>query len=128
MLSLLKEHQSQLILECMKYREAKFDKTSLLVAIMAGGLVTALSTAESAIAIPSPTGSPGQPGAPGTTCGSPNAIQTPGHSASNTGSPFAEGTSDLHYAGNPDTASLAHANSVNAVSQYDIACFQATQH
>jgi hypothetical protein len=28
------------------------------------------------------------------------------------------------YAGNPGTASAQHANSPNAVSQYDIACFQ----
>jgi hypothetical protein len=109
-------------------RRLKFDKTSVLVAVIAGGLVTALSTAGSVFATPSPTGSPGQPGAPGTTCGSPNATQTPGNSASNTGPPFAGGTSDLHYAGNPGTASLANANSSHAVAQYDIACFQATRH
>ena len=79
-----------------------------------------------ALATPSPTGSPGQPGAPGTACGDPNATATPGHSALNTGSPFAGGTSDLHYAGNANTSSLANANSVHAVSQYDIACFQLT--
>jgi hypothetical protein len=32
------------------------------------------------------------------------------------------------YAGNPGTASAANAQSSHAVSQYDIACFQATQH
>jgi hypothetical protein len=100
-----------------------------MLAVTVSGLVAfaALSTAGAVFAVPSPNG-PGQPGAPGTTCGSPGATQTPGHSASNTGSPFAGGTSDSHYAGNPGTASLANANSPHAVSQYDIACFQTTQH
>jgi hypothetical protein len=103
-------------------------KTSALVIISGLIAITALSsTVATVFATPSPNG-PGQPGAPGTTCGSPGATQTPGNSASNTGSPFAGGTSDSHYAGNPGTASLAHANSPHAVSQYDIACFQATQH
>ena len=32
------------------------------------------------------------------------------------------------YAGSDGTASLAHARSTNAVSQYDVACFQQSQH
>jgi hypothetical protein len=77
---------------------------------------------------PSPTGSPGQPGAPGTTCGSTNADATPGNAA-NANSPFnSNGNAGLHYAGNPGTNSLAHSNSTKAVSQYDIACFQQAQH
>ena len=80
-----------------------------------------------AYADPSPTGSPGQPGAPGTTCGSPGATATPGNSSSAGGSPFnPNGTAGTVYAGNPGTASLANANSPKAVSQYDIACFQVT--
>ncbi len=82
----------------------------------------------SALATPSPTGSPGQPGAfNGTTC----AIYpvSPGNSANATGSPFnANGTAGLHYAGNNGTASLEHANSPHPVSDYDIACFQLTTH
>jgi hypothetical protein len=70
---------------------------------------------------------PGQPGAPGTTCGSPNATSTPGNSANANGSPFnPNGTAGTVYAGNPGTASSQNANSVHAVSQYDIACFQVT--
>jgi len=113
----------------MSHRVIEFqEKTAALAAIVSGLIVTAtLSAAGAVFATPSPNG-PGQPGAPGTTCDSPNATQTPGHSASNSGSPFAGGTSDSHYAGNPNTASLANANSPHAVSQYDIACFQATQH
>jgi hypothetical protein len=78
-------------------------------------------------ATPSPNG-PGQPGAPGTTCGDSNATSRPGN-AMNAQSPFnPDGNAGLHYAGNPGTASLAHSNSPHAVSQYDIACFQQTQH
>jgi hypothetical protein len=77
-----------------------------------------------AFANPSPNG-PGQPGAPNTTCGNSNAMSTPGGSASAPGSPFnPNGQAGAVYAGNPGTASLAHAQSTHAVSQYDIACFQ----
>jgi hypothetical protein len=54
---------------------------------------------------------------------------TPGNAGSASGSPFnPSGTAGTVYAGNPGTASLANANSVHAVSQYDIACFQQTTH
>ncbi len=78
---------------------------------------------------PSPTGT-GQPGAPNNTCfTSTNTAMSPGSSATASGSPFnANGTAGQNYAGNPDTASLAHANSPTAVSQYDVACFQVTTH
>ncbi|SEF12696.1 hypothetical protein SAMN05444161_8811 [Rhizobiales bacterium GAS191] len=50
---------------------------------------------------------------------------TPGGAASAPGSPFnPSGQAGNVYAGNPDTASLAHSGSSNAVSQYDVACFQ----
>lgn len=66
----------------------------------------------------------GQPGAPTNTCGDQNPV-TPGGSAAAPGSPFnADGQAGAVYAGNPDTASLAHANSTAAVSQYDVACVQ----
>jgi hypothetical protein len=64
----------------------------------------------------------GQPGAPTNTCGDQNPV-TPGASAAAPGSPFnPAGQAGLVYAGNPGTASLAHANSTAAVSQYDAAC------
>jgi hypothetical protein len=97
-----------------------------LVAAMAvtGTLVAIPSVA---LATPSPNG-PGQPGAPRTTCGSPGATATPGNSVNANGSPFnPNGQAGTVYAGNPGTASSAHANSSAAVSQYDIACFQVTQ-
>jgi hypothetical protein len=77
-------------------------------------------------ASPSPNG-PGQPGAPGTTCGNTGATSTPGNAVNANGSPFnPNGTSGQHYAGNPGTASAENSNSIHAVSQYDIACFQVT--
>jgi len=96
----------------------------LLATMAITGFLVAIPSA--AFADPSPNG-PGQPGAPNTTCGSPNATSTPGDSANNNGSPFGpNGQSGTVYAGNPGTASSQNANSPNAVSQYDIACFQVT--
>jgi len=70
----------------------------------------------------------GQPGAPTNTCGPDNPV-TPGASATSPGSPFnAAGQAGVVYAGNPDTASLAHANSTVAVSQYDAACVRLSSH
>jgi hypothetical protein len=90
-------------------------------------LALALGLVGTALADTSPNG-PGQPGAPGTTCLSPNAALTPGNASSASGSAFnPNGTAGANYAGNPGTASLAHANSSAAVSQYDIACFQVSQ-
>jgi hypothetical protein len=64
----------------------------------------------------------GQPGAPANTCGASNPV-TPGAAAAAPGSPFnPSGQAGNVYAGNPGTASLAHANSSAAVSQYDTAC------
>jgi opacity protein-like surface antigen len=92
----------------------------LLAAVCSVGLAVAAPAA--AWATVSPT--TGQPGAPANTCGPDNPV-TPGASASAPGSPFnASGQAGLVYAGNPDTASLAHANSTVAVSQYDVACVQ----
>lgn len=94
----------------------------LLATMAIAGFLVAIPSA--AFADPSPNG-PGQPGAPNTTCGSPNAMSPPGNSANNNGSPFGpNGQSGAVYAGNPGTASSQNANSPNAVSQYDIACFQ----
>src|SRR6266852_5738045 len=73
----------------------------------------------------------GQPGASaGVTCfSSPSTAQAPGQSMNSPGSVFnPTGQAGTVYAGNPGTASLAHANSPNAVSQYDIACLQVTTH
>ncbi len=97
-----------------------------IVYILAFAIV-GLSVIDIVSADTSPNG-PGQPGAPNTTCGSPDATITPGVSGSVRGSPFnPDGVAGTVYAGNPGTASLLHSNSVHAVSQYDIACFQVSQ-
>ncbi len=97
-----------------------------IVYIMALAIV-GLSVASIVSADPSPNG-PGQPGAPNNTCGGQFSNVTPGGSMSARGSPFnPDGVAGMHYAGNPNTSSLLHANSIHAVSQYDIACFQVSQ-
>jgi hypothetical protein len=71
--------------------------------------------------------SPGTQGQPGQTCLSSTAPQEPGMASSSPGSPFNEvnGIAGPLYAGNGVSAD--HANSPNAVSQYDVACFQVSQ-
>ena len=62
-------------------------------------------------------------GQPGAECGDPGAEQMP-HGFTTAGFANAE----THYAGSDGTASLLHANSDHAVSQYDVACLQVTTH
>jgi hypothetical protein len=72
----------------------------------------------------------GQPGTnAGVNCGTPGATITPGHSASNSGSPFAGGTSGSVYANAFNGSGSQSPNApVNATSQYDIACANVTAH
>lgn len=84
---------------------------------VAGLLVFGGASAAFADTNPNGTGQPSQ------SCGS--QPSTPGNSASSPGSVFNQtGQAGTVYAGNTGSASLAHANSANAVSQYDVACFQ----
>ncbi len=76
--------------------------------------------------------SPGTQGQPGQTCLSTTAPQEPGNASSAPGSAFNEptdtspgGQAGSVYAGNGISATRA--NSGNAVSQYDVACFQVSQ-
>src|SRR5260370_27621280 len=92
---------------------------NLVISAACGILLTAASGV-SALALQTPT--TGQPGAPANTCGPSNPV-TPGNAANSPGSPFnPTGQAGNVYAGNPNTASLAHSNSSAAVSQYDSAC------
>ncbi len=100
----------------------------LVLVSMSLFVLAALVPTGSAFANPSPTGSPGQPGAfNGTTCQVYPAF--PGNAFNAAGSVFnPNGTAGTAYAGNPGTMSLMHANSPHAVSEYDTACFQQFQH
>jgi hypothetical protein len=62
-------------------------------------------------------------GQPGAECGEPGAEQMPAGFAT---AGFAN--AEEHYAGSDGTASLLHANSDHAVSQYDVACLRVTTH
>jgi len=98
----------------------RFIGKGITVVLLAAAL--AFPLASPAFAIQSPD--TGQPGAPTNTCG-PNNTVTPGNSANSPGSPFnPNGQAGVVYAGNPNTASLAHSNSSATVSQYDAACVQ----
>ncbi len=92
-------------------------------AVVLGGAVLALTFGAAGTAVA------GQPGAgDGNACGvSLNALQTPGNSISAMGSAFNPGgVAGKNYAGN-GPGSVNHANSSNAVSQYDIACVQVSK-
>ena len=64
-------------------------------------------------------------GQPNQSCGSPGATQTPGNAANAPGSAFnPNGQAGSVYAGQQPQNS----QNPNSVSQYDVACFQVTQH
>ena len=81
-------------------------------------------TATTALAASNPNGT----GQPSQTCLSSTAPNEPGNAASAPGSAFNEngGTAGAVYAGNGVSATTA--NSSHAVSQYDVACYQVSQH
>jgi hypothetical protein len=94
----------------------------LLAAVaLAGALISAATTATAA---PNPSGT----GQPSQTCLSSTAPSEPGQAANAPGSAFNEtgpGTGGTVYAGNGVSATKA--GSANAVSQYDVACYQVSQ-
>ena len=80
--------------------------------------LTAVSAAALLLSLSAAAVAGGQPGAE---CGDPGAtLEPPGFLTDG----FAN--AEEHYAGSDGTASLAHANSDHAVSQYDIACVHYT--
>ncbi len=95
-----------------------------LTASCVAALLLAIGAA-SASAASNPSGS----GQPSQTCLSSTAPSEPGNAASAPGSAFNEtgpGTAGVVYAGNGVSATTA--GSAHAVSQYDVACFQVSQH
>lgn len=90
----------------------------LVLGMTVAGLLV-FGGASAAFADTNPSGS----GQPSQSCQA--QTSSPGNAASSPGSVFNQnGQAGTVYAGNPGTASAAHANSANAVSQYDVACFQ----
>ena len=67
-------------------------------------------------------GNPAGTGQPGAGCGDPNATVEP-NGFSSGGFVVAE----AHYA-NPDSSGGVHSGNVHVVSQYDVACYQVSQH
>ena len=88
-----------------------------LIAIATGTLLLGL-TVSTVLA-----GNPSGTGQPSASCGSAGAEMMP--AGFNTAG-FANAAA--RYAGSDGTPSLAHAQSSTAVSQYDVACYQITQH
>ena len=117
-----------------------FRKVGLMAAAALAVLALGGPLAGSASGLVEPnTGQPGA-GSKGQTvesnnhCGEVNketgvsAVDTPGKSGEAKGSTHnPSGVSTKHYAGNPETKSLANSNSSAAVSQYDISCVNATR-
>jgi hypothetical protein len=101
--------------------------------LVAATLVSVLLLALAGIAFADPT--PNQPGQPSQSCGSPTASTMPGggNSSTSTGSPFQGASSAGVYANGPGTGGPGTATGTgaitnpNAVSQYDVACFQVSQ-
>jgi hypothetical protein len=93
--------------------------TAILAAVVCG------LAAASAFAASNPSGT----GQPSQTCLSSTAPHEPGNAANAPGSAFNEtlpGHAGTVYAGNGVSANTA--NSSHAVSQYDVACYQVSQH
>jgi hypothetical protein len=87
------------------------------VAVFSASLIVGGAAAAQAAGNPSPSGT----GQPSQTCGSDTAPNTPGQSASASGSAFnPDGNAGTHYAGEQPQNS----NNSHSVSQYDVACFQ----
>jgi hypothetical protein len=102
----------------------RMHKARLVVAVLGATLGLSAAVTGSALA----TGQPGV--SAGNECKkTEGALETPGKAAEARGSVFnPEGVSGEHYAGNEGTASLEHSKSGNAISQYDVACRNATSH
>jgi hypothetical protein len=82
-------------------------------------VIALLTSATAAYAIPSPNG----PGQPSVECGEDELGDGPHGFTTTSGFEHAETV----YAGSDESQSLEHANSANAVSQYDVACLQLTK-
>jgi hypothetical protein len=77
-------------------------------------------------------GSTGQPDPMhnGIACGNPGSTLTPGKTVSSSGTPFNPANTKVYAGnpGNPTTDPNSPAFNLHPVSQYDVACYQQTQH
>jgi hypothetical protein len=108
----------------MKRFIAKSITAIVLVVALAFPATSLFAASALAASNPSPTGT----GQPSQTCLSSTAPTEPGQAAGASGSAFNEtgpGTAGVVYAGNGVSATTA--GSANAVSQYDVACYQVSQ-
>ena len=94
----------------MHIRRSVFASSAVAAALLLGMATTTLAV-----------GNPAGSGLPGAECGEEESFIEP-HGFLTDGFANAE----AHYAGSDGTASLLHANSEHAVSQYDIACVHFT--
>ncbi len=111
-----------------------------VIAVLAVGPALLLPSAGVVFAAnphPYTTSGTGQPGSNnGISCGGPNATSAPAGGANGKVSPFntVDPTRAPRYAGNPlnptyqGPGGAMEGNPLHSVSQYDVACFQATQH
>jgi hypothetical protein len=104
-------------------------------------LMTALAVA-AALTVPSgglaladnfhTSGTTGQPDPMhnGIACGNPGSTLTPGKTVTSSGTPFNSNNTKVYAgnSGNPTTDTNSPAFNLQPVSQYDVACFQQTQH
>jgi hypothetical protein len=102
-------------------REENTMYRSVKIVSLASVLLLALALPVAAAANPAGTGQPGTANPNGVACGDPGATAQP--NGFGTGG-FA--VAAAHYAGSAGTGSLNSGNT-HAVSEYDIACYQATQ-
>jgi uncharacterized low-complexity protein len=99
-------------------------KRLMTASVLAAALTVSAVLPAVAASNPSGTGQPSQ------TCLSSTALVEPGQAASAPGSAFNEdpgGTAGAVYA-NPDAQGGVSSGNSHVVSQYDVACFQVSQH
>jgi hypothetical protein len=88
-------------------------------------VVAALGLPSAGVTLADNPHSGGSTGQPSQSCQATSPANTPGNSASAPGSPFnPNGNAGTHYAGTQPQNS----NNPKSVAQYDVACFQQTQH
>ena len=101
-------------------------KTLVAAFLAAGGTLTLAGSAAFANVNPNGSGQPATGQNPNISCQA--FPSTPGKSSANNGAPFSStGHSGTVYAGNGVTGNVK-SNSGNAVSEYDIACYQHYEH